>query len=90
MVGGHMISKATAQAMYDYYTNLITKLTDAKLKLLDGGVKSYAIDDRSLTRFDLDKLTAEIDDAVRKQAEYDAILHGRSPRKAVGVVPRDF
>ena len=85
-----MISKATAKAMYEYYTKLIDKLTDAKLKLLDGGVKSYTIDDRSLTRFDLDKLTAEIDDAVRKQAEYDAILNGRSPRKAVGVVPRDF
>ena len=85
-----MISKATAKAMYDYYTKLIEKLTDAKLKLLDGGVKSYTIDDRSLTRSDLDKLTAEIDDAVRKQAEYDAILNGHSPRKAVGVVPRDF
>ncbi|MBQ6052992.1 MAG: hypothetical protein IJQ80_01670 [Clostridia bacterium] len=85
-----MISKATAKAMYEYYTKLIEKLTDAKLKLLDGGVKSYTIDDRSLTRFDLDKLTVEIDDAVRKQAEYDAILNGRSPRKAVGVVPRDF
>ena len=85
-----MISKATAKAMYEYYTKLIEKLTDAKLKLLDGGVKSYTIDDRSLTRFDLDKLTAEIDDAVRKQAEYDAILNGRSLRKAVGVVPRDY
>ena len=85
-----MISKATAKAMYDYYTKLIEKLTDAKLKLLDGGVKSYTIDDRSLTRFDLDKLTVEINDALRKQAEYDAILNGRSPRKAVGVVPRDF
>ena len=85
-----MVSKKTAKAMYDYYTKLIDKLTDAKLKLLDGGVKSYTIDDRSLTRFDLDKLTAEIDDAVRKQAEYDAILNGRSPRKAFGIVPRDF
>ena len=85
-----MGSKKTAKAMYDYYTKLIDKLTDAKLKLLDGGVKSYTIDDRSLTRFDLDKLTAEIDDAVRKQAEYDAILNGRSPRKAFGIVPRDF
>ena len=85
-----MVSKATAKAMYDYYTKLIDKLTDAKLKLLDGGVKSYTIDDRSLTRFDLDALTKEIGDAVRKQAEYDAILNGRSPRKAFGIVPRDF
>ena len=90
MVGAEMISKAQAKALYDYYGALITKLTEAKLKLLDGGVKSYTIDDRSLTRFDIDKLTAEIDDAVRKRAEYDTIMHGHSPRKAVGIVPRDF
>lgn len=85
-----MITRETAQILYNYYTELIGKLTDAKLSLLDGGVKSYTIDDRSLTRFDLDSLTAEIDDAVRKQAEYAAILSGRNPRKAVGAVPRDF
>lgn len=90
MVGIRMISKAQAKALYEYYGELIKKLMDAKLKLLDGGVKSYTIDDRSLTRFDLDKLTAEIDDAVRKQAEYEAIMNGRKPRKAVGIVPRDF
>lgn len=90
MVGAKMISKAQAKALYEYYGTLIAKLTEAKLKLLDGGVKSYTIDDRSLTRFDLDKLSAEIDDAVRKRAEYEAIMNGRSPRKAVGVVPRDF
>lgn len=85
-----MIRRTEAKALYEYYGKLIEKLTEAKLKLLDGGVKSYTIDDRSLTRFDLDTLTAEIDDAVRKRAEYEAIMNGRSPRKAVGVVPRDF
>lgn len=76
--------------MYEYYDRLIGKLMDAKMALLDGGVKSYTIDDRSLTRFDLDKLTAEIDQAVIKRAEYEALMNGRSPRKAVAVVPRDY
>lgn len=76
--------------MYEYYDRLIGKLMDAKIALLEGGVKSYTIDDRSLTRFDLDKLTGEIDNAVLKRAEYEALMNGKSPRKAVAVVPRDY
>ncbi len=79
-----------AQALYDYYDRLITKLTEAKLALIDGGVKSYTVEGRSLTRFDIDKLGAEIDEAVRRRAEYAAILEGRAPRKKFGVVPRDW
>lgn len=85
-----MISKNEAKALCEYYDKLISRLTEAKLKLIDGGVKSYTIDDRSLTRFDMDKISAEIDDAVNKRAVYKAIMNGRSPRKAVGVIPRDF
>lgn len=85
-----MISKNEAKALYEYYDKLICRLTEAKLKLIDGGVKSYTIDDRSLTRFDMDKISAEIDDAVNKRAVYKAIMNGKSPRKAVGVIPRDF
>ena len=85
-----MITKNEARMLYDYYNELIAKLTRAKIALIDGGVKSYTIDNRSLTRFDLDKLSGEIDDAVKKRAEYAAILEGRSPRKKVGIVPRDW
>lgn len=85
-----MISKNEAKALYEYYDKLINRLTEAKLKLIDGGVKSYTIDDRSLTRFDIDKISAELDDAVNKRAMYKAVMNGRSPRKAVGVVPRDL
>lgn len=85
-----MVTKTQARAMYEYYDRLIGKLMDAKIALLEGGVKSYTIDDRSLTRFDLDKLTGEIDNAVLKRAEYEALMNGRAPRKAVAVVPRDY
>lgn len=85
-----MISKNEAQALYEYYDKLITKLTEAKLALVAGGVKSYTVDDRSLTRFDIDMLSKEINDAVNKRAEYAAIMNGKKPRRAVGVIPRDF
>ena len=85
-----MISKAEAKLLYDYYDNLISKLTKAKIELIDGGVKSYTIEGRSLTRFDVDKLSSEIDEAVRKRAEYQAIMNGKAPRKKFGIIPRDW
>lgn len=85
-----MITRNEARALFEYYDKLVEKLTTAKLQLIDGGVKSYTIDDRTLTRFDLDKLSMELDDAVRKRAEYRALMNGKSPRKAVGVIPRDL
>lgn len=85
-----MISKKYAKIMVEYYTALIAELTKAKLQLVQGGVKSYTIGDRSLTRFDLDKLGKEIEDAIRKRDEYAEILNGGTSRRAVGFVPRDW
>ena len=38
-----MITKTQARAMYEYYDRLIGKLMDAKIALLEGGVKSYTV-----------------------------------------------
>lgn len=84
------LTKEEAKVLYDYYSSLIEKLTKAKLALIEGGVKSYTIDNRSLTRFDIDKLSKELDDAVNKRAEYETIMKGGRPRKAFGIVPRDW
>ena len=84
------MTRATAKAYYEYYSKLVTQLMEAKLKLLDGGVKSYTIGDRTLTRFDINLLSKELDDAIKKKEEYAAIMNGRRPRKAVGVIPRDI
>ena len=65
-------------------------LRAAYLALVDGGVKSYVIDDRELTRFDLPDLKDEIEDAEKKVDELLAELNGRKPRKAFGIVPRDW
>ncbi len=80
---------ALYKKMYEHYKTRLDKLMAAQDALIEGGVKSYTIDDRSLTRFDIDKLASEIEDTAKKCEEYEALLNGRSPRKAVGVVPRD-
>ena len=57
---------------------------------MEGGVKSYTIDGRSLTRFDLNTLSEEIEAAVRSRAKYAALMKGKRARKAFGVIPRDY
>ena len=84
-----MINKKTARKMYNYYTERIDQLVQAQTALTAGGVKSYTIGDRTLTKFDLSTLSTELDEAVNKQAYYNAILNGRQTRRMVGIVPTD-
>lgn len=74
----------------EFHRELLRKLRKAYIALIDGGVKSYTIDDRSLTRFDIDTLKDEIEDEENKVDELEAMLNGRKPRRAFGVLPRDW
>lgn len=84
-----MIKKETARKMYNYYTERIDQLIQAQTALTNGGVKSYTIGDRQITKFDLTRLSQEINEAVEKQSYYDAILKGKPTRAIVGIVPTD-
>ena len=84
------MTRAEARELYEYYCQLVKKLMAAKVALLEGGVKSYSIDDRTVTRFDIGRLTDELEDAIKKRDEYEALMNGGSRRKAVGFVPRDW
>ena len=90
--GGHFTQEVRMQcrARLDFWQSALSKLRAAYLALVDGGVKSYVIDDRELTRFDLPDLKDEIEDAEKKVDELLAELNGRKPRKAFGIVPRDW
>lgn len=85
-----MANAVELRARLDFWQKALEKLRTAYLKLLDGGVKSYKIDDRELTRFDLPKLQEEIEAAEKKVDELTALLEGQRPRRAVGVIPRDW
>lgn len=73
-----------------FWQDALKKLRAAYLALLDGGVQSYTIDDRTLTRFDLPSLVKEIEDAERRVDELLALSKGRKSRKAFGIVPRNW
>ena len=74
----------------EFWKSALSKLRAAYLALVDGGVKSYTIDDRQLTRFDLPSLKDEIKEAEKKVDELTALLSNKRPRKAFGVIPRDW
>ena len=85
-----MANAVELRARLDFWQKALEKLRTAYLKLLDGGVKSYRIDDRELTRLDLPKLQEEIEAAEKKVDELSALLEGQKPRRAVAVIPRDW
>ena len=85
-----MATKTIIQQRLTYWTEVYEKLQDAYVKLVEGGVKSYTIDDRQLTRFDIPDLVKQMETAEEKIDELSAALEGKRPRKAFGVIPRDW
>lgn len=84
------MDKVELRARLEFRQKALSKLRKAYLALLDGGVKSYTIDDRQLTRFDLPDLKNAIEQMEDEVDELEAQLKGRRPRKAFGIVPRDW
>ncbi|KAB0577320.1 hypothetical protein EI53_01900 [Fusobacterium naviforme] len=78
------------KARIAFRTKALDKLYEAYLALVEGGVKSYTIDDRTLTRFDINGLKDEIDAIEKEIDDLNALLNGKRPRKAFGIVPRDW
>lgn len=68
----------------------LDKLYDAYEALVTGGVKAYMIDDRQLTRLDIDKLAQEIRTLEEELDELEGELNSGKRRRAVGIVPRDW
>lgn len=78
------------KARLQFWQEALKKMRAAYLALVDGGVKSYAIGDRNLTRFDIPDLLEEIKAAEKKVDELSALTEGRKARKAFGVIPRNW
>ena len=87
-----MAYKTKRELMFDLDFHKVAKgkLQDAYLAIAEGGVQSYSIGSRSLTKHDLEKIRLEIERHDKAIAELTALLSGRGRRRAVGVVPRDW
>lgn len=73
-----------------YWRGLRDKLRDALIALAENNVKFYVIDDRQLTRYDIDVIEEQLEKAEEKVDEYEAMLEGKAPRKAFGVIPMNW
>lgn len=85
-----MATRQEIEERLTYWRSALQKLMDAYIALAEGQVKSYEIDDRSVTRLDLPSLKKAINDAEAKVDLYEDLLGGKKPRKIVAIVPRDW
>lgn len=83
-------TKAEIQLDIEFHKSAKLSLQKAYLAIADGGVQSYSIGSRSLTKHDLEKMRAEIAEHDKAISELTAALNGRGRRRAVGVIPRDW
>ncbi len=74
----------------EFHLAALSALRSAYLAIAQGGVQSYTIGSRSLSKLDLPKLLDEIKEHEKTIAELDAALNGRKIIRAVGIIPRDF
>ena len=85
-----MVSKMELEKRLQFRQAALEQARDAYLALLSGGVKSYAIGSRNLTKFDLPQLEETIAKLEKEVDGLQAQLSGGARRKAVGVIPRDW
>jgi len=82
--------KKRVQHRLEWWSKHLERLMEAHVALVEGGVRSFKIENRELTHFDISSLLRDIAEAEKKVDELEATLAGHGTRKIVGVVPRDW
>lgn len=87
-----MKTRATIEAELTAKRNRLELYLKREAEMLDGGVQSYGIGSRNLARYntDLSQIREAIKQLEKEITNLEGALNGQKPRKAVGVVPRDW
>jgi len=86
------MSRETIQMLIDSKKERLAAYLAREKDMLTGGVQSYGIGSRNLARYqtDLSNVRAAIKELEEEIKLLEGQLSGRSVRKAVGVIPRDW
>lgn len=87
-----MKSRETIKLQLETKRSRLALYLKREAEMLDGGVQSYGIGSRNLARYntDLSTIRAAIKTLEEEIELLEGELNGQRPRKAVGVVPRDW
>lgn len=87
-----MKSRTTIEAELATKRERLALYLKREAEMLDGGVQSYGIGSRNLARYntDLGAVRASIKELEAEIETLEGALDGQKPRRAVGVVPRDW
>lgn len=86
------MDKARIREKLDAKRERLSAYLDREVEMLRGGVQSYGIGSRNLTRYqtDLANIRAAITELDKEIEQLENQLSGRASRRAIGVVPRDW
>lgn len=86
------MSREAIQRQIDVKKDRLAIYLAREKEMLTGGVQSYGIGSRNLARYqtDLSNVRAAIKELEGEIALLEGKLSGRSVRKSVGVIPRDW
>lgn len=82
-----MATRKEIQARISFRKEALALLYDAYKQLSSGGVKSYMIDDRTLSRYDLPDILDQIKALETEIDDLEGQLNGLRARRAFGIIP---
>lgn len=87
-----MSNKESIKQKIEVAKERLSAYLDREKEMLTGGVQSYGIGSRNLTRYqtDLSNVRTAIAELQKEIELLETKLAGRASRRALGVVPRDW
>lgn len=91
-MNGEQMDRTQIQEQLNSKQTRLKLYYDQEAKMLSGGVLSYGIGNRNLARYntDLASIRYTIKSLEDEIKDLQNLLNGKSARKSVGIIPRDW
>ena len=78
------------KADLEFHRAALKRLQETYLSIVDGGVQSYGVGSHSANKLDIKKINEEIEYHKKEISALESELSGRTRRRAMGFVVRDW